>query len=85
VVQVNELDEGFNLSSLLDLLLSHASSHLAGLSLDTDDQSVTEFQVLDRWRENFTLVPSSLARNNTAFLPLKRPAVTTTSLPGFKL
>lgn len=32
-----------------------------------------------------SLLGSSLARNKTAFLPLKRPAVTTTSLPGFKL
>ena len=46
VVQVNELDEGFNLWALLDLLGSHSSGDSSGLTLNADDQGVSEFSVL---------------------------------------
>ncbi len=87
MVVVDKLNERLNLRSPFDLLLAHALSYSQGISLNTSDQSVSEFLVL---KINFrpsrlTFFPSSYCFTMIAFFPACLPARSMTTLPAFIL
>ena len=42
---VEDLEEGLDLGSLLDLVLAHGLDNLAGISIDTSNDGVTELSL----------------------------------------